>query len=228
MLCTFLLDAQPAPPDPSAMSVAAQVAWIIIAACGVVVLGAGLWFARRVWADRQDYDARFKEHDDRFDEGNARFYKIEADLTEVKLSMSANTKTTEDLEKKIDKLDNRVERVDEKLDDIAVKVASSSAKMDQAARDVTAIGGHISRFFDDSHPGRGITSKLRKAVRDVVKPEALSRPDETLFPEADEIAAAEESEETPLPKHIKNAPSTITPVPFDKLPEKKNDPKRKT
>lgn len=186
-------------PEPQRqMSLAAEVVLILATVVTVptaVLIATALW---KIWKERtaiyervdlaqKDVDRRLDDArndvDRRFDAGKERFARIEQDLAEVKASMKTHAARTADGNRAIAKIEQKVDRLDERLDGISNAVASSTAKVEQVVDTVNKTLGEMTKFFTDSQPGRGITARLKKAVREIVRPEALTHADETVYPE---------------------------------------------
>jgi len=190
MFAAFMLAEVLLVEPPRSISLAGEIVLILMFTAGTAVLAAIFWLMRKIWVERVSIYERIdniqKDVDLRFDAGKDRFARIEKDLAEVKASLKTNEARTADSGETIEKIERKVDRLDERLDEVTVKLATASSKVEQAAETVNRMAGEVAKFFTDSAPGRGITAKLKRAVREVVKVDALVKAEETLHPDGEE------------------------------------------
>lgn len=206
-------------PEPQRqISLAGEIVLIFLAGGGVGILGFIAWVLKKIWSERTEIYRRIEsiqeDVDARFDAGKERFAKIEQGLAEVKASLKTNEARTTDSNETIAKIEKKVDRLDERLDDVSVNTATTSAKVEQAAALVNRVAAEVSRFFTDSSPGRGITAKIKKAMREVVRQDALAKPEDTLYPEPAEDEMSAMAAGVPVGQKPKSAP-TLQPVDND-------------
>lgn len=184
--------------ESTAVEIITDIAWMIGGFSTVPALGAIVTFLYKLWKERSavfdkisavqvEIDTRLEKRDrvvdGRLSAGEVRFAKIEHSLAEVNAAMKTQENRAELTHHSLRKLEAKVDKVDDRLDKMAVDLAASSAKLDQATDTILSMSSEFSRFMTDSAPGRGITAKLKKAVREVVRPEALAKPEDTLYPD---------------------------------------------
>lgn len=111
----------------------------------------------------------------RMQAGEVRFTKIDASIASI-------TKDVQHAERLYERSIETIQNMDRRLDEQQLLAA-------ETRKDVKHMAMRMDEFFTDAKPGRGFTSKVKKALREIVKPDSLIRPDMTIHPEDPSAAA---------------------------------------
>lgn len=164
------------------------------------------------------------------------FWRLSQRLADGDRRMSALEKAMTDLDdevqevkleinKKMDRIEDKIDQFMSATDSIRAENAKQSAdvhgamaRVDDGIKHIGFIANQVQEFFGDAKPGRGITAKVKKALREemVMQGVIQQRPADTIYPD-DDLGPADAGDALagypPALVGSKPVPPRVTPVP---------------